>query len=110
MVVCEVKPHKGDPNRTRINVAGNQICYPGNVGTPTVSLDLVKIIIYSVLYRRNARFVCFDLGKFYLQDPMERYEYVRIKLSDIPREFIEEYNLTKSVQNGWIYFEILRSC
>ena len=61
MVVCEVKPHKEDPNRTRITVAGSQICYPGDVGTPTGSLDLVKLIINSVLSRRNTRFVCFDL-------------------------------------------------
>ena len=60
MVVCEVKPHKEDPNRTRITVTGSQICYPGDVGTPTVSLDLVKLIINSVLLRRNARFVSFD--------------------------------------------------
>ena len=46
----------------------------------------------------------------YLQTPMDRSEYVRIKLSDIPPEFKEEYNLTQSVQNGWIYFEILRGC
>ena len=41
---------------------------------------------------------------------MELSEYVRIKFSDIPQEFIEEYYLTQSVQNGWIYFEILRGC
>ena len=41
---------------------------------------------------------------------MKRPEYVRIKLSDITPEFNEEYNLTQSVQNGWIYFEILRGC
>ena len=41
---------------------------------------------------------------------MERSEYVRIKLSDIPHEFIEEYDLTQAVQNGWIYFEILCGC
>ena len=41
---------------------------------------------------------------------MEQSEYVRIKLSDIPPEFIEEYNITQSVQNGWIYFGILRGC
>ena len=57
MVVCEVKPHKEDPNRTRITIAGSQICYLGDVGTPTGSLDLVKLIINSVLSRRNARFV-----------------------------------------------------
>ena len=60
MVVCKVKPHKEDPNRTRITVAGSQICYPGYVGTPTGSLDLVKFIINSVLSRRNARFFYFD--------------------------------------------------
>ena len=85
MVVCKVKPHKGDPNRTRITVAGSQICYPGDVDTPTESLDLVKLIINSVMSRRNARFVSFDLKNFYLQTPMDRSEYVRIKFSDIPQ-------------------------
>ena len=41
---------------------------------------------------------------------MEQSEYVRIKLLDIPQEFIEEYDLKQVVQNGWIYFEILRGC
>ena len=100
IVVCEVKPQKEDTNRTRITVAGIQICYPGNVGTPTCSLDLVNLIIKSVLSRRNARFVCFDSKKIYLQTPMKRSNYVRIKLSDIPQKFTEKYNLTQPVQNG----------
>ena len=110
MVVFEVKPHKEDPNLMRITVAGSQIFYLGDVGTPTGSIDLVKLVINSVLSRRNARFVPFDSKTFYLQTPMERSEYVRIKLSDIPQEFIEEYDLTKAAQNVWIYFEILRGC
>ena len=64
MVVCEVKPHKEDPDRTHITVAGSKICYPGDVGTPTDPLDLVKLIINSVLSRRKARFVRFDLKNF----------------------------------------------
>ena len=60
MVVCKVKPHKEDPNRTCITVDGSQICYPGDVGTQTGPLDLAKLIINSVLSRRNARFLCFD--------------------------------------------------
>ena len=89
MVVCEVKPQKEDPNRTRITVAGSQISYPRDVGTPMGSLDLVKLIIDSVFSCHNARYVSFDLRNLYLQTPMDRYEYVRIKLSDIPQEFIE---------------------
>ena len=71
MVVCEVKTHKEDPNRTRITVAGSQICYTRDVGTPTGSLDFVNLIINSVLFCRNARFVSFDLKNFYLQTPMD---------------------------------------
>ena len=44
----------------------------------------------------------------YLQTLVDRPEYVRIKLLDIPQEFIDEYNLTQLVQNGWIYFEMIR--
>ena len=57
MVVFEVKPHKEYLNMTCITVSGGQICYPGYVGTPTGSLDLIKLIINSVLSRRNVRFV-----------------------------------------------------
>ena len=41
---------------------------------------------------------------------MDRSEYFRINFSDIPQEFIEEYNLSEGAQNGWIYFEIFRGC
>ena len=64
MVVCKVKSHKEDPNRTRITVAGSQIFYPGDIGTATGSLDLFKLIINSVLSRRNARFVPIGLKTF----------------------------------------------
>ena len=57
MVVCEVLPQKGDPNPIRITIAGNHICYPGDIGTPTGPLDIFKLVINSILSRCNARFV-----------------------------------------------------
>ena len=41
---------------------------------------------------------------------MDRSEYARIKIKDIPEEFIKEYNLLPMVHNGWVYFEIIRGC
>jgi hypothetical protein len=42
---------------------------------------------------------------------MEDPEYIRIKITDIPEEFILEYGLAgKDDINGWIYFEICRGC
>ena len=41
---------------------------------------------------------------------MENPEYVRVKLEDIPQEFIEEYHLLETERHGWVYFEIVRGC
>ena len=60
-VVCEVRPNKDDPNHTHINVAGNCVSYPGDVATPTGSLELLNLIINSTLCRPGARFACFDI-------------------------------------------------
>ena len=60
-VVCEVRPQKEYPNCTRITIGGNRIIYPGEVATPTASLELVKLVINSVLSRHGAKFVCFDV-------------------------------------------------
>ena len=65
-VVCEVRPPKADPNRVQITVAGYKICFPGDVGTPTASLDLFKLMINSVLSRLGAKLACFDAANFYL--------------------------------------------
>ena len=48
-----------------------------------------------------------DIKDFYLNTPMERYEYMRLKLTDIPEEIIVEYNLREIVTNdGFVYCEI----
>ena len=86
-------PQKADPNHTSITIGGSRICYPGDVRTPTASLELFKLILNSVLSCKGARFACFDISNFYLGTPMDRPEYVKIKITDIPKEFIEEYNL-----------------
>ena len=105
-VVCEVRPTKEDPNRTRITIGGNRICYPGDTGTKTGSLELVKLLLNSVLSRPNGKFASFDISNFYLGTPLDRPEYVRIKIADIPQEFLDEYHLDTYTHHGWIYFEI----
>jgi hypothetical protein len=45
----------------------------------------------------------------YLQTPMDRYEYMRIKANLVPDEFKDLYKLHK-IYNGFIYMEIRRGC
>ena len=41
---------------------------------------------------------------------MEKPEYIRVKVEDIPQEFIDEYNLLEKKRHVWVYFEIVRGC
>ena len=84
-VVCTFCPEKSDPNRTHINIAGQNITYTGNIRTRTASLDHTKLLLNIVLSYKGAKFVTFDIKNFYLQTPLDRSEYVRIKLSNIPK-------------------------
>ena len=90
-MVCEVRPNKDDPNRTRITVAENRVSYPGDVATPTGSMELLKLIINRTLSRPGARFACFDIIFLNLDNPMDRSEYARIKTSVILQAIIDEY-------------------
>jgi hypothetical protein len=65
-------------------------------------------MINSVLSRKGARFCTFDISNFYLQTPLDRPKYIKIKITNIPREFIDEYNLMQHIHNDWVYFEIRR--
>jgi hypothetical protein len=48
-----------------------------------------------------------DVKNFYLNMPIVRYKYVRIKIDDIPNKIIAEYNLRDKVsKDGHIYVEI----
>ena len=48
-----------------------------------------------------------DTGNFYLGTPMRRKEYMRIKLTDLPEEIINQYNLRElATADGWVYVEI----
>jgi hypothetical protein len=77
------------------------------VGTPTADMTLVKILLNSANSTKAARCVTLDIKDFYLNTPMKRYEYMRLKLVDIPEEIIEEYKLREIVTDeSYVYCEI----
>ena len=47
-----------------------------------------------------------DISNFYLNTPLDKYEYMRLRLDIIPQEIIDAYNLTDLMHDGWIYIEI----
>jgi hypothetical protein len=88
--VCAYKPHKSDPHRVRMAVGGNIIEYPGEVATKTVDLTVTKAILNSVFSTKAALYMNMDIKNYYLGTPLERCEYVRIPVSMVPEESMEE--------------------
>jgi hypothetical protein len=60
--------------------------------------------------KKDACFSSINLKNFYLDTPMPKPEYICIKISVIPQEFINEYKLTGLDHAGWIYFKIRQGC
>ena len=109
-VVYEYLPYKDDQNSKRITITGGHILVPFDVSTPTVSLELVNLVVYRVLSRQNAQFSAFDIKNYYLDTPMEKPEYVRVKLEYLPQEYIEEYHQLENKRHRWVDFVIFRGC
>ncbi len=96
LIACLIQPEKIDkPNRTRLVAGGNRVHYPGDAGTPTADLLTVKLLINSIILTAGAKFMTMDIKDFYLNTPMDRYEYMRLKLVDMPADVIEHYHLNK---------------
>ena len=107
-VVCEVRPQKYNPNGTRITIGGNSIIYPGDVATPTASLDILKININSALSHHGAKFVCFDVTIFLLPHRWIDQNIRKPGLATYRLNLLKNINLQTFSHNGWVHFEIVR--
>jgi hypothetical protein len=105
-IVAADKPHKTNPKRVRFTVGGDKVDYPGDVSTKTADLSTAKCLFNSVLSTPGAKFMTADIENFYLNTPMERKEYMRIPVKDIPDTIMEQYDLTPLIHNGFLYVEI----
>ena len=105
-IVVDYRPQKEDPNRVRITVGGNLIDYPFELTTRTADLTTSKVMWNSVISTPGARYACADVKNFYLETPLDRYEYMIMPIKLIPQEIIDQYDLMPKVKNGHVYMEI----
>ena len=105
--VVTYRPEKEDPNRTRLTVGGNRIVYPGDISPSTVEIMTVKMHLNSVISTKGAKYCTFDIKDFYLNTPMEQPEFMRMKLSKLPLEFVKLYSLIIIAgDNGTMYIKV----
>jgi hypothetical protein len=95
-----------EPNRTRLAAGGNRVHYPGDAGTPITNLLTIKLLLNSIISTPNAKFMTMDIKDF-LNTPMARFEYMQLRLSDMPKDVTVHYKLNKiATPEGYIYCKI----
>ncbi len=62
---------------------------------------LVKVMLNSIVSTPGEKFLSIDISNFYLNTPLPRFEYLKLKLTDIPQEVIDEYNLKEKSNRRW---------
>ncbi len=67
---------------------GDRVHYPEDAGTPIANLLTVKLLLNSIISTPNAKFMTMDIKDFYLNTPMIRYEYMQLRLADMPEDVI----------------------
>jgi len=108
-IVCNERPEKKEPDRTRITMGGDRINYPGDCGTPTADILTVKLLLNSIISTLHAKFMTIDIKDFYLMTPMDRPEYFRMSLELFPDDIIDEYKLRDIIDaKGFIHCEVTR--
>ena len=101
-IVCVIKPYKDETHRTRLTIGVNLTEYPGEVTTPTEYITTAKIFINSTISTPDAIFFV-QTYKLYLNTLMVCCKYMQLPLNIIPKEVIDEYNLTDIAHNGKVY-------
>ena len=88
--VYDIRPHKTETRRTRLAEGRNILDYPGEVITSTTDLITMKIHVNSSLVGVKSRYMCMYMRYFYLNNMMDKSEYIMIHISTIPQEFVEK--------------------
>ena len=105
--VVDYRPEKTYPYHTSLSVGIDRVNYPGYCITPIVDLTTVKILLNIIVSTLNAKFMTIDGKCFYLNTPMARSNYMRLKLRDVPDSVVQHYNLeVKAPWDGYVYVEI----
>jgi hypothetical protein len=70
---------------------------------------VAKILFNSVISTPGARFMTIDISNFYLMTPLLHPKYIRIRLTNLPEEIINEYKLKeKATAKGYISLEVVK--
>ena len=110
-MVCDYRPFKDDPYRTRLTIGGDKLEYFGNPASPAASLLETKLIINSVISdsHRGARFCSIDIKDHFLQSILPDPEYMKIHGKYFFDDIRQQYDIDNIIDpDGYVYCKIVK--
>jgi hypothetical protein len=81
----------------------------GELTMCTADMTTAKLHWNSILSTPKARYMCLDIGNFYLTATLDQYEYMKMPISLFPPWIVTQYNLLNKVLGGYIYLQISKA-
>lgn len=104
--VREKQTLEGDKTyRVRGTADGRFVHYPGDTAAKTAEMAAVKMLLQSVP-SDGAKWLTLDISDFYIMHDLVRKEYVRIRVTEIPQEIMDEYQLQQYIHHGCVHFQV----
>ena len=103
-ICCKLQARESGSQQNTAHLGGDRVKYPGDCGTPTVDLLTINFLLNSIVSTPGAKFMTIGIKYFYLNTPMERSKYMRMKISNLPADFVKQYNIQVNLtKDGYIY-------
>jgi hypothetical protein len=100
--LVDIKAHKEETECTRLTVGGDHIEYT----TRTAGLATAEMRFNSTISTHGDRSLAIDINNFYLNTPLERYEYMLVLMASLPQEVIDECGLNDLAVDGKVYIKL----
>ena len=100
--VASIRPTKDEVNRVRVTVGGDRLDFPSATTTHCSSLTTTKCLLNSTISTPGDRFMTLDIKDFYYGTVMAQYESIKLAVSCIPNEIIDQYSLRTLSSDGCI--------
>lgn len=94
-------------HRVRGTYGGNRTDYTGPTSADTADMSTVKLLLQAAI-SEDAHWMTIDIVDFYLGTPMERPEYMRAHISQIPAATMATYNLLPLVHNDHVMIKVVK--
>ena len=107
LIVCDIRPNKSETHRSRLTVCRNFLDFEGVLSTPTSKVTTTKLMVNNIISTKNGKCLCLDIKMFYLKNPLPGPEYMKMHISMIPQEIIDQYNFENfKYDKDWCYMKI----